>query len=630
MRQETQYLNELELLAPAKTADIGIEAINHGADAVYIGGPIFSARVNASNTLEDIERLCNHAHRFRSRVYLALNTIFTDEELVVAHKLAHQAWNIGVDALIVQDMGLLQCDLPPIQLHASTQCDIRTPQKAKFLEAVGFSQIVPARELSLEQIQAISNELTTARIEFFIHGALCVSYSGQCYASQAIKGRSANRGNCAQLCRLPYDLFDENGLQLKKNCHALSLKDNNQSSNLESLIRAGVRSFKIEGRYKDISYVKNTTAFYRQRLDDYLTRNPDFHSSSVGYTEVTFEPDPNRTFNRGVTDYFVHGRGHSDITSFDTPKNAGIPAGKVLKVQDQSFLLQSNLELHNGDGLAFYQDDGVLNGLLINRAENQGKGVWSIFLREPTKNIPQLRPGLKLMRNRDNAWMRLMEKDTAQRFVPIKIKAQINANRITLKALDEEGNCAQVNKKLPLQKAQNTNKAIVSVQNSLKKLGGTIYRTTKIELEWDSVRFIPISEINELRRLLVKTLDEVRKSTYRRPQASSIDPSVVYPQSEIDYRGNVLNSKSKDFYLKHHCIVTEPAIEGKAVSREIELMRCKHCIRFSLGLCPKEGAKQGKKIKPTPLKLISDDIELEARFHCKPCEMSIVGKIVKK
>ena len=350
----------LELLAPCRTCDIGIEAFKHGADAVYIGGPLFSARANAGNSMSEIERLASFAHRFNGRVYMALNTIFSDEELPEAVRLAHQAYHAGVDALIVQDMGLLMCDLPPIQLHASTQCDIRTTEKAVFLESIGFSQIVPARELTLGQIQEMAEALKTARIEFFIHGALCVSYSGQCYASQAFKGRSANRGDCAQICRLPFDLFDEEGKSISRGKHLLSLKDNNQSQNLDALIAAGVRSFKIEGRYKDLTYVKNTTAFYRRELDAWLEKHPDFEAESDGKVEFNFEPSLENAFNRGATDYFVNGR-NDHMEAFSTPKNSGAVIGQVVKVNDRSFLVKTKKELHNGDGLTFFTDTDELD-----------------------------------------------------------------------------------------------------------------------------------------------------------------------------------------------------------------------------------------------------------------------------
>ncbi len=626
MSNANRTLQTLELLAPAKNADIGIEAINHGADAVYIGGPAFSARANAGNSLSDLERLCEHAHRYRARIYMALNTIFTDAELVEAEKLARDAWNVGVDALIVQDMGLLECDLPPIQLHASTQCDIRTPEKAKFLESVGFSQIVPARELSLEEIRAVYDALDSARIEYFIHGALCVSFSGQCYASQAVKGRSANRGDCAQLCRLPFDIYDEDGSVLKKGCHALSLKDNNQSANIAELIEAGVRSFKIEGRYKDVAYVKNTCGYYRRLIDQYLTVHQEFERESEGRCHLSFEPDPNRTFNRGTTDYFVHGRGHSDITSFDTPKNAGAPAGTIRDVLDLSFILKSDLELNNGDGLTYYRKDGELGGLLVNRAENLEPGLWEIFLRDPCRKNPDLQRGLKLMRNRDSAWTRLMESDTATRRIPIKVTAEVGDDGIRVTAEDEVKNRVYVERIEALDPAKNPERAAAQLASSLSKLGDTVFEASSVDLEGDTAKFLPVSVINALRRELVAKLEEERTRTFTKLPADKRDESVCFPQSTLDYRGNVLNRKAQAFYAKHGVTVEEPAFETGLITREVELMRCKHCIRYALDLCPKEAKKRGEKIKPTPLVLKSGNMTFTAHFHCKPCEMSITGK----
>ena len=343
----------LELLAPAKNAEFGIEAINHGADAVYIGGPAFGARSKAPNTVADIARLVKHAHRYHAEVFVALNTIFHDQELDGARQLVEQLYEAEVDALIVQDMGLLEMDLPPIQLHASTQTDIRTVEKAKFLDQVGFSQIVLARELDLNTIQKIAAE-TTCNLEFFVHGALCVAFSGQCFISHAHTGRSANRGECSQECRLPYRLEDAQGRVIGNDKHYLSMKDNDQSANLRALIGAGISSFKIEGRYKDLSYVKNATAHYRQLLDEILLDMPEYAKTSSGLTTFTFTPQPEKTFNRSATDYFVNGR-QADIGAFDTPKFSGEEVGKVTKVAKDSFEVDSQIALHNGDGLCFFE-----------------------------------------------------------------------------------------------------------------------------------------------------------------------------------------------------------------------------------------------------------------------------------
>lgn len=347
----TAHRRQLELLAPARNADFGIEAVRHGADAVYIGGPAFGARAKAENSVADIARLVQYAHRFRAEVFVAFNTIFHDNEIEAARDMTWQLYEAGVDALIVQDMGLLEMDIPPIQLHASTQTDIRTVEKAVFLDQVGFSQIVLAREMDIQTIRKVA-DATQCNLEFFIHGALCVAFSGQCYISHAHTGRSANRGECSQECRLPYTLEDSKGRILAKDKHLLSMKDNDQSANLRALIDAGVSSFKIEGRYKDLAYVKNATAHYRQLLDEILLDLPDYVRASSGRCSYTFTPQPEKTFNRSTTEYFIHGRGE-DVGAFDTPKFAGEEIGKVSKVGPDYFEVESQLELHNGDGVCF-------------------------------------------------------------------------------------------------------------------------------------------------------------------------------------------------------------------------------------------------------------------------------------
>lgn len=619
-------LQELELLSPAKNADIGIEAISHGADAVYIGGPSFGARANAGNSLEDLERLVKYAHQYRARVYLTLNTLLKDKELEKALELAHNAWNIGIDALIVQDMGLLMCDLPPIQLHASTQCDIRTAEKAKFLENVGFSQIVLARELELSQIKAIYDSLEKARIEFFIHGALCVSYSGQCYASQVLKNRSANRGECSQVCRLPFDVYDEEGKVLGLNEHVLSLKDNNQSANLPALIEAGVRSFKIEGRYKDAAYVKNTTAHYRRLLDQFLSRNPSFAKSSEGKIEFFFAPDVNNAFNRGGTDYFVNGR-QADIACFNSPKKTGDIIGKVVKIDNFSITVRSKHEFNNGDGLTFWNDKDELSGFLVNRAEKvpDATNLWTLHTREHTGRISGLSVGMELMRNKDAAWLKKMNATTSLRKVPIKIEAKFSDDSLTVCASDKDGNVSTVSVPNNFDEAKNRENTLSQIKKSLGKLGNTIFDSDEISVEGDTIRFLPASAVNSLRRTVIEDLENKRLTSFSKlPKAQAKEPGASFAEnSMLDYRGNVLNQKAREFYEKHGFKIVETALEDGHKNPQAELMRCKHCIRYSLNLCPKEARKRGEKIKPTPLKLVCGKTVLIAKFHCKPCEMTI-------
>ena len=390
--------HQLELLSPARDADIGIEAVNHGADAVYIGGPSFGARTSADNTVQEIARLAQYAHRFNSRVFVTMNTILRDDELEPARKLAWELYGAGVDALIIQDMGLLNIDLPPIQLHASTQTDIRTPEKARFLQDVGLNQIVLARELTLQQIVAIRQATDPERctLEFFVHGALCVAYSGQCFISHAHTGRSANRGDCSQACRLPYEVKDGQGRVIAHDKHVLSMKDNNQSNNLREIIDAGVRSLKIEGRYKDMAYVKNITAHYRVLLDEILEERPELARASSGECTFHFQPDPDQNFNREFTDYFVQGR-KEDIGAFDTPKNPGRAIGFVIGTSENFVEIETDdvdTVIHNGDGLCYLNLQKELVGLQINRAEaTNRKGVWRVFPKDPMEGFKDLRKG---------------------------------------------------------------------------------------------------------------------------------------------------------------------------------------------------------------------------------------------
>ena len=415
--------HQIELLSPAKNIEIGKEAILHGADAVYIGGPSFGARHNASNEVSEIAELVEYAHRYHARIFVTMNTIMHESELEPARKQIHQLYDAGVDALIIQDMGLLELDIPPIQLHASTQCDIRNVEKARFLSQCGFSQLVLARELDLKQIREIHQALDADRckLEFFIHGALCVAYSGQCYISHAHTGRSANRGSCSQECRLPYTVTDAAGRVIAHDKHVLSLKDNDQSANLEALIDAGIRSFKIEGRYKDMATVKNVTAHYRTLLDAILDRRPELARTSHGRCRFTFTPEPEQAFNRGGTDYFVNGR-KIDIGAFDTPKHAGMPLGEVKRVGAEDFDVDTGdatRVINNGDALTWWDRQGELQGVPVNLATPLGGTLWRI---EPNlskgqafSDLKDLFPGTALSRNRDMAWERMLAKPSAER-----------------------------------------------------------------------------------------------------------------------------------------------------------------------------------------------------------------------
>ena len=511
----------LELLAPAKSAAIGREAILHGADAVYIGGPSFGARHNACNDVGEIAGLVSFARRFHARVYVTLNTILHDAELEPARRLVRDCHDAGVDALIVQDMGLLELDLPPIDLHASTQCDIRTPAKARFLADAGFSQIVLARELTLREIAAVRAAVPADTvIEHFVHGALCVAFSGQCYISHAHTGRSANRGDCSQACRLPYTLQDGAGRVVAFDQHLLSIKDNNQSANLRALIDAGVTSFKIEGRYKEAAYVKNITGHYRRLLDAILDERPALARGSSGRARLLFTPDTDKTFHRGSTDYFAHGR-QADIGAFDTPTFVGTPLGTVESIGTDAFDLRTNLTPANGDGLAYFSRRDVV-GMRVNRAQRlgdaDGESLWRLWPNERIDTLPGLTPGLSINRNHDQAWEQALARKSAERRIGVRARFSDTPAGFALELVDEDGIRATTNfdsDKLP---ARNALAAESTLREQLARLGDTDFELLGATIEWSEPWFVPVSAINRLRRAAVAQLAEARLAAYRRPQ----------------------------------------------------------------------------------------------------------------
>lgn len=613
MQDHTQT-NRLELLAPAKNLAYGIEAINHGADAVYMGGPAFGARSAAGNSLDDIEALARHAHRFSAQVFVAFNTLLHDHELEQARRLTHQIYEAGADALIVQDMGLLALDLPPIALHASTQTDNRTPEKVKFLQDVGFSQVVLARELSLEQIRAISAQ-TNVQLEFFIHGALCVSYSGQCNISHARTGRSANRGECAQLCRLPCSLQTPGGEVLVESSHLLSLKDMDQSANLEALIAAGIRSFKIEGRLKGLDYVKNVTAWYRQKLDAILERRPDLVAASAGRCSYGFTPDPKKSFNRGSTDYFLHGR-QSGIDSTRSPKYVGEPLGRVSRVTRDGIEIDGKpVSLNNGDGLGFFKPGGELVGMRLNKVEGK-----QLLLSE---RMPGLKVGTEIFRNHDQAFSKLLEKPSAERRIRVDMRLSECEEGIQLALVDEQGIGASVTLPCDKQPADNPARALQQARDQLGKLGNTLFVARQIELVFTSPLFIAASMLNGLRRDGIAALEAARLAAYRRPERRIPLRGATYPQHRLSYLGNVLNSAAEQFFREHGVGRIAPAYEANKEQGEVVLMTTKHCIRYSQHLCPKE--VPGLKAEPLELKMGKDSFRL--RFDCHRCEMQVMGSL---
>ena len=616
----TRIQHPLELLAPAKNADFGIEAIKHGADAVYIGGPSFGARYGAGNDVAEIRRLCDFAHRFRAKVFVALNTILHDSELEGGRRLAWELYEAGVDALIIQDMGLLELDLPPIQLHASTQTDIRNPAKAKFLEDAGFSQIVLAREMSIEEVRKVA-DATTLALEYFVHGALCVAYSGQCYISHAHTGRSANRGECSQACRLPYTLVDDKGKTITENQHLLSMKDNNQSDNLRALVEAGVSSFKIEGRLKDLSYVKNITAHYRMLLDEIIASDPRYSRASSGHSIFTFTPQPEKTFNRGYTDYFANDR-QDDIGAFDSPAFVGEPIGEVTEIGDGWLTVNTRETFNNGDGVCFHDAHGEVQGMRINRVD--GRRLY------PAEIPADLSEGTTLFRNRDQAFERALEKDSADRRVAVNVRFTEQADRFSLTLTDEDMVNVTVDlqkdEKIGVDRAQNPEAAIAKLKENLGKFGNTIFVAESVELQLNDAWFLPVSAINGLRREAAEKLETARQASHPRPpRAAPAENPAPYPQDELTYLGNVFNEKARTFYEKHGVKLIEEAYEAGNEKGMVSLMITRHCLRYSFNLCPKEV----KHLKPDPMTLINGNEKLILKFDCKACEMHVVGKMKK-
>lgn len=623
----------LELLSPARDASIGREAILHGADAVYIGGPSFGARHNAGNSVADIAELVNFAHQYRARIFVTLNTILHDHELEEARQLIGQLYEAGIDALIVQDMGILELDIPPLEIHASTQCDIRTLEKAQFLDQVGFSQLVLARELSLEQIHAISSRVE-ATIEFFIHGALCVAYSGQCYISHAHTGRSANRGECSQACRLPYTLKDDQGQVVAFDKHLLSLKDNNQSNNLRALVDAGVRSFKIEGRYKDMGYVKNITAHYRQLLDEVLNQRPDLARTSSGRTEHFFIPNPDKTFNRGSTDYFVNDR-QADIGAFDSPKFTGLAVGEVVKINKRDLIANTFEPLSNGDGLNLLHQRELVGFRasvveLLSQSVQEGQTRWQYRIQphEMPPELKQLRLPQTLNRNLDHNWQQALLKTSAERRIAVRWQVTLSRESLSITAISEEGISAHASLTGPFEPAKKPEQLPAQLTDTLSQLGTTIYHAEAVSIDAPEAFFLPNSQLKALRREAIEALTAARLASHPRGIRKPVSvPPPVYPESHLSFLANVYNEKARAFYQRYGVQLIDAAYEAQQETGEIPVMITKHCLRFAFNLCPKQAKEGGQKIRPTPMQLVHQDEVLTLKFDCKACEMHVMGKI---
>lgn len=599
----------IELLSPAKDLNCGIEAINHGADAVYIGAPKFGARSAAGNSLDDIRELCEYAHLYGARIYVTLNTILKEDELEEAERMIWDLWRVGTDALIIQDMGITRLNLPPIPLHASTQTDNRTPEKVRFLEAAGFTQVVLARELSLNEIRRIS-EATTVPLEVFVHGALCVSYSGQCYLSAALSGRSANRGECAQYCRLPYTMVDATGTEIVSNKHLLSLKDMNRSDQLEALLDAGVSSLKIEGRLKDAGYVKNITAYYRKKLDAVLSRRPEYRRASAGRSTYTFEPVAEKSFNRGFTPFLLEGR-TADITAFNTPKSLGEPVGTVKEIKGNSFTVAGLKQLNNGDGLVFFNRKGELEGFRVNRVE--ANRVFPL-------DMPQLAPKTPLYRNFDQAFDKLLAKPSAERKLSVEIEFLDKPFGFTLCMEDETG--ARIMLTEPFAKELARREQQDNIRTQLSKLGNTPFEASKVVVGLSENWFVPSSLLADMRRRGVEKLLEARRARYPRETVKRVQPSVSipFPERQLTYLGNVANGKARSFYQDHGVEQIDPAFE-LSPRKDVPLMFTKHCLRYSMGWCPTY--QKDKSPYKEPYYLLYKDTRLRLQFDCKHCQMLV-------
>ncbi|MBO7054273.1 MAG: U32 family peptidase [Bacteroidales bacterium] len=601
-------MRQLELLSPAKNLQVCIAAINHGADAVYIGGPAFGARSAATNSIDDISTLIQYAHQFNVKVYVAFNTLLYDDELERAIEIAHKLYDIHADALIIQDLGLLQCDLPPIALHASTQLNNRTPEKVDFLEKIGFSQVVLARELNLTQIKAIA-EKTTVPLEFFIHGALCVCYSGQCYMSEYATGRSGNRGECAQMCRHKYTL---QGLGEAREGYFLSTKDMCLEHRLEDLISAGISSFKIEGRLKDENYVKNVTAFYRKKLDAIIAKRTDLQRSSTGICTPPFTPDINKTFTRGYTEYYIE-KQQNKVANIRSPKSQGEYLGKVVESNEtasqrgKNFIkIKTTTLLHNGDGLCFYDSNGELTGVQIN-GTNEGKIVLN-------KNV-HIPVGTEIWRNVDVDFQKQLESSNQGRKLPVKAVFRSNELHYSLTLSDAAGNTATI-EKTALEIAKNQNKQRETITSQVAKMGDSIFLFSGLEFEGTNVPFIPIADINSLRRETCDLLRTKIIESVETLRATSLQQTTAqYPMTEPhDFRLNVANQKAVEFFHQHGVEVSQRAFECQH-RENVPLMTTKYCIRYQLGACKKGNAE--------PLFLSDKSHSFRVEFDCDKCEMNI-------
>lgn len=603
----------IELLAPAKNLECGIAAIDHGADAVYIGAPRFGARASAGNSIDDIRRLAEYAHLFRARVYVTVNTILRDDELADTEQMIWQLYDAGVDALIVQDMAITRMNLPPIALHASTQMDNRTVEKVKFLADGGFTQVVLARELSLDEIAQIHHAVPHTPLEVFVHGALCVSYSGQCYVSEACYGRSANRGECAQFCRLFFRMEDADGEVIVRDKHLLSLKDLNQSDRLEQLLDAGASSLKIEGRLKDVTYVKNVVAFYRRQLDAIIKRRREYRQASSGRVTTEFQPQPDKSFNRGFTHYFLEGR-TSDIFSFDTPKSLGEEMGTVKEVRGNSFTVAGIKSFNNGDGLCYIDKVGRLQGFRVNRVDGN-----RLF---PQEMPPRLLPRTKIYRNFDQKFEQQLSRKSAERRIRVEAQLAETPFGFTLTLTDEDDVSVSIVRTYQKEKARTPQTE--NIRNQLAKMGNTPFELSELKVDWTENWFIPSSALAEWRRQAVDLLLCARRINYRRPPMEKGRTDHPYLTKRLTYLANVMNHQAEVFYREHGVEEVQPAYEAHRPSGEQVVMTCRHCLRYSLGWCPRHQHQPSPYREPYYI-ISGDGRRFRLEFDCKQCLMKVMS-----
>ena len=602
----------LELLAPAKNCQQGIEAVNHGADAVYIGAPAFGARAAAVNTLADIEQLTRYAHIYHVRVFATVNTLLFDNEVDDAVRMLHQLYEAGVDAAIIQDLGLLECDLPPIELHASTQTHNADLPRIQFLQSVGFSRVILARETSLQQMQHIRSN-TTVELEAFVQGALCVCYSGQCYLSQYLTGRSGNRGCCSQPCRSAYDLYDAQGRLLQKDKHLLSLKDFSAARQLQAMVDAGITSFKIEGRLKDMDYVKNTTAYYRQLLDNIMEGNPACRPASSGSCRFFFAPDLEKTFNRGFTDYFLRQR--QPMANFATQKSLGKRIGKVASMGRDTITLATSETFTPGDGLCFFNAQGQLEGFLVNHV--QGSAI------RPNRMPDSLTVGTPLWRNNDQAFTKQLQGRTAERTIPINLTLTDTPDGLRLTLVDCDGCQASSTVVCSKETPRDPLRAADQLQRQLTKLGDTPFRVAAFTNSCAQPWFVQASVLNQLRRQAVEKLVETRIETHLLERghcptlAQRQAGTTPYFETVLDYRANVINRLSEQFYRRHGVQQIERGLEQTGDYDGKALMTTKYCLRYELGQC----LRRNPDAVAGPLYLQNNGRWFRLEFDCSNCRM---------